>query len=180
MVATKLMTAQELANLPDDGFRYELIRGELIRMPPPGGRHGRRQARMAQLFLNYADVFGGWVTGESGFHIEVDPDTVLAPDVAYIRPDRIAAEDFEQTYPQLAPDVAVEIDSPSSRRGERRRKLLAYHKRGTRLVLLVDEMRRTITVEHADGRTEVLGDADVFDGGDAMPGFRVSVADFFR
>jgi Uma2 family endonuclease len=162
MVSTRLMTAQELAELPDDGYRYELIRGELIRMPPPRGDHGFRQARWAQLFLNYADVAGGAVTGESGYRLEIDPDTVLAPDVAYIRPGRPIAEAFRETYPALAPDVAVEIDSPSNRPGERRKKVRAYHERGTRLVIFVNSERRTLTLEHVDGRTQVLGEGDVF------------------
>ena len=180
MVATRLMTARELAEMPDDGFRYELLRGELIRMPPPSGKHGLRQTRISQLFRNYTDVYGGWVFGESGFHIEIDPDTVLEPDVAFIRPDRMTAEDLEQTYPSVAPDVAVEINSPSNRPGQRQKKLQAYHERGTRLVLFVNEANRTITAAYADGRTEILKEGDIFDGGDLMPGFRIPVTEFFR
>ncbi len=179
MVATKLMTAEELANLPDDGYRYELLRGELIQMAPPDWIHGVRQARLAYEFVAYADQFGGQVTGEAGFHLEVNPDTVLAPDLTYTRPERVP-NDAERGFARYAPDVAVEIDSPSNRPGERRRKVQAYHRAGTRLVLFVNDERRTVTVEHADGRSEVLHVDDVFDGGDVMPGFRLAVADFFR
>ena len=88
MLTTKLMTAQEFAQLPDDGFRYELIRGELIRMAPPDPLHGKRQARLVFHFVAYADRYGGEATGDAGFHLEVDPDTVLAPDATYTRPVR--------------------------------------------------------------------------------------------
>jgi Uma2 family endonuclease len=173
------MTAEELARLPDDGHKYELIEGELITMAPPDRVHGVRQARLAHLFLNYSDEHGGQVTGEAGFILHVDPDTVLAPDVTYTRPERIPKGN-ERGFGRYAPNVAAEIDSPSNRPGERRRKLRAYHEAGTELVLFVNDEKRTVTVEHADGRTEVLKEGDVFDGGDVMPGFRVSVNDLFR
>lgn len=180
MVTTaKLTTAQDLLDLPDDGFRYVLIRGELIQMPPVGRIHGRRQARIGFRFQGYADEFGGEVTADSGYTLASDPDTVLAPDIAYVRPERVPPED-ETNYPAIAPDVALEINSPSSRPGERQRKLQAYREAGTRLVLFVDEVRHTIAVEHLDGRSEVLGRGDFFDGGEVMPGFRVPVSDFFR
>jgi Uma2 family endonuclease len=179
MVASKLMTAEELARLPDDGHKYELIEGELITMAPPDHLHGMRQARLVFHFVGYADDFGGVVTGEAGFHLEVDPDTVLAPDVTYTRPERLPTG-LGRGFARYAPNVAAEIDSPSNRPGERRRKLRAYHEAGTELVLFVNDEKRTVTVEHADGRTEVLKEGDVFDGGDVMPGFRVSVNDLFR
>jgi Uma2 family endonuclease len=179
MVTTRLMTAAELAELPDDGYKYELIEGELIQMPPPDPLHGRRQARIAQQFLNYADLYGGQVTGEAGFILHIDPDTVLAPDVTYTRPERLPEGD-ERGFATYAPNVAAEIDSPSNRPGERRRKVKAYHQAGTGIVLFVNDEKRTVTVEHADGRTEVLQEGDVFDGGEVMPGFRLAVVDFFR
>lgn len=179
MVATKLMTAEELAQLPDDGYKYELIEGVLIKMAPPDPLHGERQARLAFHFVAYADQHGGRATGEAGFHLEIDPDTVLAPDVTYTSAARLP-ERRQRGFGKYAPDVAVEIDSPSTRRAERRRKVRAYHQAGTRLVLFVNDEKRTVTVEHADGRTEVLREGDVFDGGDVMPGFRLPVAEFFR
>jgi Uma2 family endonuclease len=179
MVTTSLMTAQEFAQLPDDGYRYELIRGELIRMAPPDPLHGKRQGRVVFHFVAYADRFGGLATGEAAYHLEVDPDTVLALDATYTRPER-APEAERHGFGEDAPDVAVEIDSPSNRPGERRRKVRAYHQAGARIVLFVNGDRRTVTVEHADGRSEILHEGDVLDGSDVMPGFRLPVAEFFR
>src|SRR5215218_7739646 len=155
MVTTKLMTADELAVLPDDDFRYELIRGELIQMPPPDLIHGLRQARVGQIFLNYADRHGGIVTGEAGFRLEIGPDTVLGPDVTYTSPDRVPTE-VRRGYGTHVPDVAMEIDSPSSRSGERRFRTEVYHRAGVRLVLFLNDEQQTLTAAYADGRIDVL------------------------
>ena len=179
MVMRKQMTAEELAKLPDDGYRYELIQGELIRMPPPGRNHGIRLLVVGHYFYDYAGRFGGEATGASGYRLEIDPDTVLAPDLAYTRPERVPPKGGP-IYTPVAPDAAMEIVSPSERRGEQRSRLRAYFGAGTRLVLFLNEATRTLTVEHPDGRTEVLSEGDVFDGGDVMPGFQVLVADLLR
>jgi Uma2 family endonuclease len=179
MVTTKLMTAEELAVLPDDGFRYELIRGELIQMPPPDVVHGRRQARVSQILLNYADQHGGDVTGEAGFRLEIGPDTVLAPDATYTAPARVPTES-RRGYGTYVPDVVVEIDSPSNRPGERRFRVQVYFDAGVRLVLFVNDERQSLTAMYADGRTVVLTIGEVFDGGEIMPGFRATIADLFR
>lgn len=179
MVTTKLMKAEELELLPEDDFRYELIRGELIQMPPPDPIHGKRQARVGQIFLNYADQNGGEVTGEAGFRFEIGPDTVLGPDVTYTSPARMPTE-HRRGFGNYAPDVAMEIDSPSNRPGEQRFRLDIYFKAGVRLVLFLNEERRALTAHYDDGRVETLTSDDVFDGGEVMPGFRVAVADFFR
>jgi Uma2 family endonuclease len=179
MVATSLMTAKEFAQLPDDGHRYELLQGELIQMAPPDRIHAKRQGRLVYEFVAYADRYGGEALGEAGFHLEIDPDTVLAPDATYTRPENVPAGEG-RGFSRYAPDVAAEIDSPSNRQGERRRKVRAYHAAGTRIVLFVNDEHRTVTVEHADGRREVLHEGDVFDGGDVMPGFSLPVAEFFR
>jgi Uma2 family endonuclease len=179
MVTTRLMTADELAQLPEDGRRYVLLQGELIEMAPPDPVHAKRQARLIYEFVGYADRHGGEAGGEAGYYLEIDPDTVLAPDATYTRPERLPATE-ERGFGRYAPHVAAEIDSPSNRPGERQRKVKAYHAAGTRIVLFVNDEHRTVTVEHADGRREVLREGDVFDGGDVMPGFRLPVTEFFR
>jgi Uma2 family endonuclease len=180
MVTTRLMTAEELAQLPDNGRRYVLLQGELIEMAPPDRMHAKRQGRLVHEFIVYADKYGGEALGESGFVLEIDPDTVLAPDASYTRPENVPAGEG-RGFGRYAPDVAAEIDSPSNRPGERRRKVIrAYHAAGTRIVLFVNDEKRTVTVEYADGRSEVLREGDVFDGGNVMPGFRLPVTEFFR
>ena len=94
-------------------------------MPPPDSVHGVRQARLAQQFLNYSDQYGGQITGEAGFILQhVEPETVLAPDVIYTRPERLPKVN-ERGFGKYAPNVAAEFGSPSHRPRERRRKLRA-------------------------------------------------------
>lgn len=179
MVTTKLMTADDLFLMPEDDARYELIRGELIKMPPPDRIHGRRLLRVGSFFLSYADEVGGEATAEAGFRLEVEPDTVLGPDITYTNSARVPLDDA-RGYVSYAPDVAVEIDSPSNRPGERLARVEIYHGAGTRLVLFVNDEKRTVTAHYADGRVIVLTINDVLDGEDIMPGFRLPIADLFR
>ena len=109
----KLITADELLRLPrGEGRRYELIRGVVVDKMPPGDKHGEAVSRIDTLLSNYSDSndYGGVRAGEPGYLLERDPDTVRAPDVAWFSPDRVPEE--VQGYPELAPDLAVEVKSP--------------------------------------------------------------------
>ena len=113
MGTTTLMTADDLAALPDDGYRYELDRGVLVRMPPPKLRHGLVTSRFARLLGDHVDERGlGAVGTESGFLLARDPDRVVAPDVFFIRADRLPPDDEQDRYLPF-PDLAVEVLSPS-------------------------------------------------------------------
>src|SRR5437667_10129707 len=112
-----LMTAEELIELPADDYKYELVEGELIRMPPTGGEHGKLTARLARLLDEYVEAHDlGIVCGaETGFILQRTPDVVRAPDVAFVAKDRIPATGVPETYWPFAPDLAVEVVSPSDR-----------------------------------------------------------------
>jgi Uma2 family endonuclease len=181
MAMTRLMTADDLAHMPEDGNQYILVKGELIRLSPNNYRHAQIMFWIGWHFLNYADGHGGEVTGaDSGFILHVDPDTVLAPDVAYIRPDRIPPDSAKDGYSEVVPDIVVEIVSPSDRPGLQRRKIAEYLTAGVRLVVYVDPRSRTIAVHSPDGTRVELAEEDIFDGLDAMPGFQLTVAKFFE
>ncbi|MGH2531931.1 MAG: Uma2 family endonuclease [Thermomicrobiales bacterium] len=180
MAMTQLMTVKDLEQLPEDGYRYELLQGELVRMPPPGFRHGKRAIWIGKHFLEYALVAGGEVTTDSGFILHGEPDTVLGPDIAYVRAEHVPPEAEQDRYLHLAPDVVVEIVSPSDRPGYLRDKVAAYREAGVRLVVLADAFKRRLFVHSWDGDVIELADDDTFDGGDVMPGFRLPVSEFFR
>jgi Uma2 family endonuclease len=180
MALTRQMTANDLAHVPDDGNRYILVNGELFRLSPNNYRHAQIMFWIGWHFLNYADSHGGEVSdADSGFTLHVDPDTVLAPDVAYIRPERVPPDCAKDEYSDVAPDIAVEIVSPSERPGLQRRKIAEYLAAGVRLVVYVHPRSHTIAVYRPDGTRVELGEDDVFDGGDAMPGFHLPVRKFF-
>lgn len=180
MATTTLMTAEELAAMPDDGCRYELMRGELIRMSPTGFEHLEIAGLLNYLLRGFAmerDL--GVVGGEGGFMLERDPDIVLAPDIVFVRNDRLPPKGQRQGFLELAPDLAVEILSPSDRAGAVNDKVLAYLEAGVQLVWIVDPRRHAVTIYAPDRTARVLLEGDELDGGDVLPGFRVAVADLF-
>ena len=179
---THLVTADELWAMPDDGHRYDLIRGRLYRMSPAGGEHGGIGMEFGRLIANDVVARGlGKVFGaETGFYVARDPDTVLAPDIAFIRADRLPPPADLIRFVPIAPDLAVEIMSPWDRETEVTDKVQAYLDAGVPLVLVIRPRPRTVTL-HAPGQPpRVLGEGDVLDFGDVLPGLRLAVADIFR
>jgi Uma2 family endonuclease len=181
MTATKLMTAEELFLMPDDGFLYDLIDGELVRMMPPGGGHGKTTFDLAWHIASFVRPCGlGTVfAAETGFVLRRNPDVVLGPDIAFVRTDRLPADRVPEAYVELAPDLAVEVISPSERRGQVMRKVRKYLEGGVRLLWLVNPRRRTVTVYTPGVEPRILTDTDELDGGDVLPGFRLAVAAIF-
>lgn len=180
MVQT-LMTADQLLAMPRDGFRYELVKGELIRMSPAGGEHGAIAAKLAIIFGAYVIendlglVFGA----ETGFKIAVDPDTVRAPDFAFVNRARIPESGIPTGYWIGAPDLAVEVISPGDIYGEVEDKVLEWLDAGARMVIVVNPRRRTSTVYRSRHEVKILSEADELNGEDVLPGFACKVSAFF-
>lgn len=178
MATTKLWTAEELEQLPDDEYRYALIKGELFRMPPPKLLHGRLVLAVgAPLFRFVAEHNLGIVSDQSGFILGREPDTLLGPDLAFVQSARVPAD--ENAYPMLAPDLVVEIVSPSQTGPSIEEKTALYLAAGVRLVWIVDAVRRGVRVRRADGTDRWLSEHDALDGEDVLPGFRLSVSALF-
>lgn len=182
MATTRLMTAADLFRMGDETDRLELIRGELRRMPPAGGEHGEIGLELAvHLWLYTREHRQGRVyNADTGFILERDPDTVLAPDVAFIRAERLPPKDQRRGFLPVAPDLAVEVISPSERAGTIANKIALYLEAGVRLVWLVQPRSRTVTIHRADGSQRVARMGDALDGEDVMPGFCFDVAELFR
>jgi Uma2 family endonuclease len=176
---TALMTAEELLNLPEGYSRDELFEGTLLEMSPAGGKHARLNIRFSAHLFNYVDERGlGTVyDGSCGFIIERSPDSVLSPDISFVRGDRVPQD--EDGYLDLAPDLAVEIISPSNRAGYVDAKVRKYLAAGTRLVLAIYPTRRNVRAHFPDGSTRLYQEGGVVDFGDVVPGFSLSVADIF-
>ena len=180
MATTKLITADELLLMPDDGFRFELVRGELTeKMPPPGKQHGVVSSRFGTAIGNYSDEHDHGTVGDNhGYRLESDPDTVRAPDVAWFAPGHPA--ETVAGYPERAPDLVVEIKSPTDTPGmvaERARMWLDF---GSREVWYGDPETTTVTRYRPGQQPEVLTEDDVLDGGDLLPGFSIEVWRLFR
>ena len=181
MATTSVTDAAELSELPDDGYRYELIRGELIRMSSTGFEHLDIVGLLIYLLRSFVmprDL--GVVGGEGGFVLERDPETVLAPDVMFVRNDLPPPKEEWAGFLDLAPDLAVEVLSPADRAGHVNDKVLIYLEAGVQLVWIVDPGRRIVTVWEPDRTARVLAEGDELDGGEVLPGFRLPVAELFR
>ncbi len=177
-----LMTAAELLAMPDDGFhRYELVKGELITMPPAGGEHGAigsRVDRRIGAFVEQNDL-GEVFNSDTGFIVSTDPDTVRAPDVSFLRKKRILADGIPKGLIPLAPDLAVEVISPSDSYTEVSEKVAQLLKAGTQLVVLIDPRTRIVELHHSSGETSRLTEADTLTLSGVLPGFECAVAELF-
>ncbi|MEO6866239.1 MAG: Uma2 family endonuclease [Gemmatimonadaceae bacterium] len=178
LAAERLYTVEELPDIPDC---YELVDGELIMMTPAGWLRGHLVMKIGMVLGAYVDHNNlGMTFGEqTGFILSRNPDTVRAPDAAFVREERIPLErDLTQYFPG-APDLAVEVLSPSNRASAMKRKLAQYFAAGTQLVWVVDPETRVITV-HASGRdAAILHETDTLDGQDVLPGFHYAIAKLF-
>ena len=176
----KLMTAEELLLLPDGDMKRELVRGVLIEEMPPGDEHGALVAHIAWLFTSYCyeNDYGQMRAGDSGFVLERDPDTVRGPDLAWVAPERLAAP--VRGYAELAPDLVVEVRSPSDSQRHMAERAMMWLSHGVRMALVADPGPVTLTVYRPGEPPQVLGELDTFDGGDVLPGFTAPVWSFFR
>lgn len=178
---TTLMTAEQLFAMPHNGCRYELLNGELRQMTPAGAGHGAVVVNLTGPLSqhvrarNMGVVFGA----ETGFIIGRNPDTVRAPDIAFVRRERIPESGLPQGYWPGAPDLAVEVVSPGDTIYEVDEKVEAWLRAGALAVWVVNPKRRTVTVSRADGTTTLLSAGDELTGEDTVPGFRCRVSDIF-
>jgi Uma2 family endonuclease len=177
----QIVTADELMRLSSDGCRYELVRGELQMMSPTGNEHAIVTAELTIRLGAFVKerALGAIFAAEAGFQLESDPDTVLAPDIAFIERQRIAATGVSAKFWQGAPDLAVEVKSPGDRAAQVAAKTQSWLAHGVRQVWLVDPQQRTVTIHHRDGRVIALSEADALEGGDVVPGFTCPVRKIF-
>jgi Uma2 family endonuclease len=178
----KLLTADEFAKLPDpvDGSKQELVRGEVITMPPPSFVHGKVQGRVYFVLETFDRTANqGHVVLETGVNTEVDPDTVRGPDVAFWKYSRLPADSHPEVYAKVPPDLCVEVLSPSSTKQKMNRKIREYFASGVGMVWIVDPDQRTVTIYRQPGEGRVLWDDATLTGEDVLPGFSCPVAELF-
>jgi Uma2 family endonuclease len=174
-----ITVAQYLA-MPDDDRKVELVRGRLVREPPPAPLHGRFQVRVGRLLDEFVEAHDlGVVMSEVGFLLARRPDTVRIPDLCFVSRARIPEDGYTRALWEMAPDLAVEIVSPGNRLSEMQEKVLDYLDAGAREVWVVDPGRGTIVVHRPGGEARLLRDADELGGGDVLPGFRLSLPRLF-
>ena len=179
---TRRMTAEELLAMPDDGFRYELVRGELRQMVPAGYDHGKLAARIAIRLGAYALERGlGEVSiAEAGFKLESNPDHVRVPDAAFVRRERDPGALTTPGFFPGPPDLAVEVISPGDRYSEVKEKVADWLAGGALAVIVVDPRRRTVELHSSPTDTATLTEADTLTVEDVVPGWTLPVRDIFE
>ena len=177
---TRLVTAEELEKFPDDDYRYELVEGRVVRMSPVGFRHGATVVRFCALLMRHAQERGlGAVVTEVGFKLASNPDTVRAPDVAFIRQDRIPTPE-PRGFWNGTPDLVVEVLSPDERSEDVRAKVGEYLTHRVPTVVVVDPDTQSIRVYRPAAPELPLAADDVLDLSDVVAGFRCTVRELFE
>ncbi len=181
-IASRSMTAQDLWHMPKDGMRHELVRGELRTMTPSSGGHGISVIKITLPLAQYVEnqALGLTFGAETGFILSRNPDTVRAPDLAFVSHAKVPATGIPSSgYWPGAPDLAVEVVSPGEALDEVEAKVEDWINAGTRLVWVVNPRRRTVTVYRTTKSSTILTEQDELDGQDVIPGFRCPVRQLF-
>lgn len=184
---TRAITAEELFNMPNDGMGYELVKGELRRkgepheMSPTGFKHGAIVARLTGALVQHVEAHQlGEVTGaETGFKLTSNPDTVRAPDLGFVKRERIPAGELTEKFWPGAPDLAVEVISPNDTLYEVDEKVEDYLASGVLLIWIVNPKRRMVMVYRPDSEPQIMIEDEILDGLDVVPGFQYKIARLF-
>jgi Uma2 family endonuclease len=176
------MTAEELLRMPDDGLRHELVYGELRTMAPAGSEHGHVASNLhGSLFLHLQTrPLGRLFAAETGFLLTRDPDLVRAPDVAFVRQERVDAAGRVRGYWPGAPDLAVEVVSPNDRPADIDEKVRTWLAYGTLMVIVVYPDERRVRIHERGQPPRELSEADTLDGGIVVPGWTTPVRQLFE
>jgi Uma2 family endonuclease len=175
MTVDTQITADELLRMPDDGWKYELVQGELRKMSPAGVEHGDISLAIAASLRAYARQhrLGNVYPSDTGFVLSRNPDTVRAPDAAFVRAERVIRT---QKYFEGAPDLAFEVISPNDLYEEVAEKTREYLRAGTRVVVVVNPRTRDVLIHRSTGVETVH---DVLAIEDVVPGWRLPLSELF-
>ena len=181
MIAT-IKTAEQLAKMPRDGNRYELVEGLVRMMSPAGGRHGQVAMRLGSLLDQHviANRLGVVFAAETGFLLATNPDAVRAPDVAFVCRDSFEKLEDVQGYLNVAPDLVAEVVSPNDSSSQIESKAQMWLAAGTAIVLVVDPASQTIRVYRDPTTIKVLRADDVLEVDEVVKGWKLKVAAIFE
>jgi Uma2 family endonuclease len=175
-IAGQKMTLEEFSRLPKDGTKYELLGGK-VSMTPAGLQHEEIGVKLLAAMIKYLEQqpLGHLYGSSAGFRLS--DDTVLSPDLSFVRSERLPTGRSPQGYGNFAPDLAIEIISPNDLMSELEAKVQLYLDNGTRLVWVINPQLRSATIYRADGTLRRVHDKESLDGEDVLPGFACHLAD---
>lgn len=172
-------TRDDLLARQGEGHRYELIRGELRQMAPASLAHGAYEGHLFYAIAAYlrTNPIGLVVPGDTGFELQSNPLTIRSPDIAFIAQERIPSD--RSGFPSLAPDLVVEIISPSETARLIAEKISDYLQAGTRMLWIVYPEQRQVQEYRQDGAFRIYRQDSALDGQDVLPGFSYPLAELF-
>ncbi len=175
------MTAARLEEMPDDGFLYDLFRGELLQMSPASRKHGQIAGRFYTSLVMYLidHPLGEIFAWETGFLIETDPDTVLAPDVSFIRCERLSQIEGVEGFVPIPPDFVMEVISPSGRYSKVDEKTQAWLDAGTQVVIILDPRKAEARVYRPLAEVRILLSSETLELPDIVPGWSLPLSSIF-
>ena len=182
MTTAKLVTADDLLRMPDDGYRYELLEGKLVKLAPASREHGRHAAHVMARLWQHVNIhqLGEVSAAETGFRLASNPDTVRAPDAAFVSIARVQEIGQETGYWTGAPNLAVEVVSPNDTYTEVESKALQWLDSGTQAVVVVDPRRQSIKVYRSRSDIVILTGEDVLEIPDVVPGWTLPLRELFE
>ena len=180
MSATRLMTVEELTSL-EGVERHEIVRGVLVTMPPSNFEHSDIALGIAATLRQHVMErrLGRVVGGNAGFILQRNPDTLLAPDAAFVRTDRLPPADERERFLAVVPDLVVEVVSPTDRARDVEEKVQLYLEAGVQVALVVYPRLRHIRTYSSDGSSRLYRHDETLDLDSVVPGFSLSVAEVF-
>jgi Uma2 family endonuclease len=179
--ARRYVTADEFLTHPAAMGPSELVRGEIRVMTPASGPHGVVAGTMFAALNSFVEArqLGLCFPDNTGFLLPGLGDTVRSPDVAFVRAGQLPREGIGPGWIAVAPDLVVEILSPSETASDLEEKLRDYRDAGTRLIWSVDPERRVVAVRNERAPDRLLSELDALDGGDVLPEFTMSISKLF-
>lgn len=177
----KLITADELFMMPNTKRGCELVRGRIIKYMPTVITHGIVATQIGQALSNFvkANKLGIVLAAETGFYIFQSPDTVRAPDASFVGNEKLAKHGITEKFFPDAPDLAVEVVSPSDRKKDIEEKIKDYLSAGVQIVWIVYPQNRIVAVYRQNNIVSILRDNDELDGESVLPDFRLSLTELF-
>ncbi len=182
-VTETLLTAEEYAQLPDNGRPSELVRGRIVEMNPPFSRHGQICLKVGHLLLTFLDnnELGHLLSNDSGVITTRNPDTVRGADIAFYNYAQTPKGPLPRRgYVKAPPDLVIEVRSPDDRWRAVQLKVGEYLNVGVKVVCVLDDEPPTLYLYTADQPVRILGADDELELPDVLPGFRAPVRRFFE
>jgi Uma2 family endonuclease len=176
----KIWTEEEISNLPDNGYNYEIVDGELVMSPKNNPEHSDICAEISmrmRLFAKEQKLGRVW---ESNVGFWMTNRNLRAPDVSFVSAARLNTVRPLRSFFQGAPDLAVEVLSPSNTRFEIDQRLRDFFESGTRLAWVIDPISESAEVCHSAIDRQMVGPGAILDGEDVLPGFQLPLAELFE